>query len=366
MRKEQITNKEGICILMLFILGSTLIVGIGGHAKNDAWIAGIIAIFMTIPIILVYGRILSIFPGKDLYEILETLLGKTFGKIISVVYIWYAFHLGALVIRNFGEFINDMTMPETPMILPTLYLGLVCISAVKSGIETIGRVCAYVIPFFIFVVIIVQLLGISVIHLRYLKPILGNELSLIAKGAFSAFSFPFAEAVLFIGVLSSLKSKKSYYKVYFAGLFFAGIIIVVITIRNIAILDGFVSKVYFPSHVAVSRIKIGTFIERMEVTVSAVFALGVFTKTSICLLVTCKGIEKIFNLKDYRSIVIQTGLLMVFFSNVIYKSIMEMEYWAFKIYEFYAFPFQVIIPILLLIMAEIKVRSRNKLENKSN
>ena len=53
-----------------------------------------------------------------------------------------------------------------------------------------------------------------------------------------------------------------------------------------------------------------------------------------------------FNLKDYRLIVIQTGLLMIYFSYIVYDNSMMMKYWAFKVYPFYAFPLQVILPIM--------------------
>jgi spore germination protein KB len=59
---------------------------------------------------------------------------------------------------------------------------------------------------------------------------------------------------------------------------------------------------------------------------------------------------------DYRSIVIQIGLLMIYFSYTVYDNSMEMQYWAFKVYPYYAFPFQVIIPIIIWILAEIKTR----------
>ena len=49
MQKEQITDKEAIYILIVFIIGSSLIIGIGGDAKNDAWISGIIATIMLFP-----------------------------------------------------------------------------------------------------------------------------------------------------------------------------------------------------------------------------------------------------------------------------------------------------------------------------
>jgi spore germination protein KB len=113
---------------------------------------------------------------------------------------------------------------------------------------------------------------------------------------------------------------------------------------------------YFPSYEAVGQISIGEFIQRIEVTVSIIFVFCVLIKSSICLLVACKGITKVFKLNDYRSIVIQTGLLMVYFSYTVYDNIMEMKFWAFKIYPFYAFPMQVILPVIIWVLAEIKVR----------
>ena len=74
-----------------------------------------------------------------------------------------------------------------------------------------------------------------------------------------------------------------------------------------------------------------------------------------------------FNLKDYRSIVIQAGLLMIYFSYIIYDNIMMMKYWAFKVYPFYAFPFQVILPIIVWILAEVKVKkSRMNIVSEAN
>jgi len=356
MQKEQISDKEAIFLVITFVIGSSLIVGVGGSADNDAWIAVIVGIIMVIPMLLVYSRILSLFQGKDLFDILNITLGKTIGKIVSILYILYAFHLGALVLRNFGEFVNTVAMPETPMIVILLSMVLISIIAVSLGIEVMGRTTTYFLPILILILAAVQLLAIPQLNLNYIKPILGNGLTPVLKGGFSAFSFPFAETVLFIGVFSSLKTKKSPFKVYFWGISIAAFIIFFTTIRNISLIGNMLSSFYFPSYQAVSMIRVGDFIERIEVSVAGVFIFGAFIKSSICLLVACTGIGKMFGLKDYRSIVIQTGLLMVYFSYTVYDNSMEMQYWVFKVYTYYAFPFQVILPITIWILAEIKVK----------
>jgi len=312
MQKELINDKEGICLFISFIIGSSLIIGIGGDAKNDAWIAAIIGIIMAIPMFLIYTRILSLFQGQDLFDILYITLGKPIGRIVALVYIVYALHLGALVLRNFGEFTKTVAMPETPMFVPMFCLGVLGIIAVRLGIEVIGRTTTYFIPILLFILIVVQLLGIPQLHLNYIKPILGNGISPILTGAFSSFSFPFAETVLFIGIFSSLKTKKSPFKVFSWGILISGIIIIAVTIRNIGVLGNTLGNFYFPSYEAVSMINIGDFLQRIEISVSFVFIFGVFIKSSICLLVASKGISKMFNLHDYRSIVIQIGLLMIF------------------------------------------------------
>ncbi|WP_010244520.1 GerAB/ArcD/ProY family transporter [Acetivibrio cellulolyticus] len=359
MLKEQVTDKEAICLLIVFMMGTTLILGSGGEAKNDAWISTIVSLFMFIPMLLIFSRVLSLYQGKDLFDILVIIFGKVVGRVFSVIYIWYAFHLGALVLRNFGEFINTIAMPETPMFVPLLCMGVTCIIAVRLGIEVLGRTTTYFLPIVFFIVVVVQILGLPEIHMSYLKPILGKGIAPVLKGGFSTFSFPFAETVLFIGIFSALKTKKSPIKVYLWGILISSFIITMITIRNITVLGNMLGSFYFPSYETVSQTSIGDFIQRIEVTVSIVFVFGVLIKSSICLLVACKGIGKFFKLNDYRSIVIQTGLLMIYFSYTAYDNIMEMKYWAFKVYQYYAFPMQVILPIIIWIFAEIKVKKNN-------
>ena len=358
MQKEKITSKEAICLLIIFYIGSSFILGIGTESNQDGWISGIIGLLMSLPMILIYSRVLSLYPEKELFEILELTLGKIAGKILIVLYIWYSFHLGALVIRNFGEFINTVAMPETPMFVPMLCLLLVTITAVKSGIEVISRTSAYLLPVLLFIIIFVLIMGFPLLDVSNMKPILGNKWSIILRGGASTFAFPFAESVLFLGIFSSLKTKESIYKVFLLGTAIAGGLIITITLRNILTLGQLQTRLYFPAHVAVSRISIGEFFQRIELSVAMIFVVGAFVKTSICLLVTCKGIAYLFHLNDYRSIVIQPGLLMLYLAYSLYNSIMEMGDWAFKVYFYYAFPFQVIFPFIIFILAEIKTRRK--------
>ena len=43
MKNEVISERQGAVLIILFIIGSTSLLGTGNHAKQDAWIAIIIA-----------------------------------------------------------------------------------------------------------------------------------------------------------------------------------------------------------------------------------------------------------------------------------------------------------------------------------
>lgn len=361
MNKEKISNSQGIKMVILFLFGSTLVMGTGGEAGRDMWLAIGLSVIATIPVYLLYCRIQSLFPGKDLFEILELNFGKLFGKLISLIFVWFAFHLGALVIRNFGEFIITVGLPETPRIVPMIIFALICIWAVKAGIEVLGRCSDYFMVFVMSLLIIYTILAIPIMDTKNILPIMGTGFGDVVKGVPSSFAYPFGEAVAFLLVFSALKNKKSPYKVYIPALLIAGPIMTFVALRNILIMGPLTLKtVYFPAYSAISRINVGNFLQRLEIGVTIVFLLCGFIKVCICLLGATKGLSRILGFDDYRILVLPVGLLMTNLAHIIYKDIDEMFEWAFKVWQYYAIPFQVVLPLLIWIFIEVKARMQNK------
>lgn len=257
-------------------------------------------------------------------------------------------------------------LSETPMVVPTLILAFQCAWIAKSGIEVLGRWSEFFLLLLYFVIIVIQLLILPKMRLGSLLPIMQNGFMPIAKGTFAAFSFPFAETVVFIGVFNSLKKKSSPYRVFLISLIFGAITIAFIAIRNITVLGIEVaSRNYFPSYISVSRIDVGRIFQRLEITVSIVFLVSVFAKIGVCLITACKGITRIFGKEGYSFIVTPVAALMLNLSLILYDNIQEMVAWARMAYPYYAFPFQVILPVIILIAAEIKTR-RAKSKKKQN
>ncbi|MBU3189621.1 endospore germination permease [Clostridium bowmanii] len=236
--------------------------------------------------------------------------------------------------------------------------------------ETIVRGLGRWSEFFVFVAIIVFLtitvLSIPQMDISKLKPILSSGSAPVLKGAFSAFSYPFGETIIFTMVFSNISKTKNYNKIFMLGLLIGGGLVFLATLRNILLLgSNTIARVYYPSTMAISLIRVGELLERLEMLVTIDFLICVFVKACICIFAVCNGISKVFGLDDCKFIATPITLLMLAFSSFVYKSIMEMSFWNFNIWQYYAIPFEVIIPLIVFIMAEMKNRnSKFTLSNK--
>lgn len=354
LRKEQISQSQAYILMVTFILGTSLALSNYSESQQDTWISMLIALILAIPIVMIYGSILNSHPGKDIFQILEYIFGKIIGKIIGALYSFYFFHLGAICIRNMTEFVQITSFPETPQYLTALFIGILAIYILKAGLEVIARVNKFIIPLIIFIISITLVMVVPKANVNNLLPLLENGWSPVLKGSFPKFSFPLGETVVFLAFLNTVNEKNKANKIYVKGILLGGIILFAAIIRNILVL-GFPSLTssIFPSYEAVSLIDIGKFIRGVEIIIDINITFAGFIKVSICLLASCIGIARLFNFSDYKWVSAPLALLMMSFSFILYDSTMHMIEWI-SIYKYYAFPFQVILPILILIFGKLK------------
>lgn len=355
MNREVISDKQGISLLVMIIIGSTMVMGSILEIGKDFWLALILSIVISLPMLIIYARITSLFFRKDCFDIIEIIFGKYFGKLINILYIWYSLHLGSIVLREFSEFIVTVNYPETPFVIPLIVLGILCIYGVKSGIEVMGRVSEFILPILILSVLLSVLGLIPNMDFNVIHPLFNVKIESVLKGGFQNFSFPFGEIILFSFIASSFNRKSSSYKVYITTLLLGGLILLILGFGDVLVLgEDLVKGSYFPSYTSVSLINIGNFIQRGEILVGILIMLGGFIKISIFLLVASKGFMKVFKFKDYRFLVVPLGLLMIELAFLNFESIIETEIWLSEIWRYYSFPFQVVLPILIWIGAEIR------------
>ncbi len=360
MEKETITSRQAICMLILFMLGSSLVMGFAGPAEQDTWISLILGAAGFVPVALIYSRITRLFPEKGIFEIVEALFGKIPGKILTLLMCWYAIHLGSLVMRNFSEFIVITVMQETPQLAVMILIVLVAVYLAKSGAEALGKWSVAVLPVLLLAVISTMIMSLDIIDLSNLLPVFEHDAGTIVSASYPFASFPLMETVLFLGAAGAIKRTDSAKKIYIAATLISLGILLTMMVRNVGLLGVPLWKVhYFPSYAAARIIKVSDYLARIEGSVAVNFIFTGVTKATVCLLFASKGIASVFGIKDYKQSVLPAGLLMLALCAIVYRSTMEM-FDFLKVYPYYAAPFQLLIPLVIWITAEIRTR-RGKL-----
>lgn len=356
MPKEIISARQTACVLIVFMFGSSVIMGVSSEAAQDSWLSLLLAQVIILPIILIYARIISLFPEKDLFEIIEMLLGKIAGKAVIILIAWYALHLSSLVLRNFSEFVKISVLTATPQLAIILAMTLTVVYMAKSGIETLGKSSVIILPVLILVVVLTSVLAISRMDVENLMPFMEHSLGKIAYGSYKVFTNPYAETVLFLCLAGALKKGESAYKVYTYSSLIATAILLMVIMRNILLLGPALGNAeYFPSYATARVLNVGDFLVHMEGTITMNFILAGIVKITVCLVAVAKGTARLFGIQDYKSIIFPAGLLVAALSTCLYSNIVEM-FDFLNVYMIYAIPFQIIIPVVVWILAEVKSR----------
>ncbi|QZY56913.1 GerAB/ArcD/ProY family transporter [Crassaminicella profunda] len=96
-------------------------------------------ICISLCIILIYARLHYLFPGKDLFDIIEICFGNCIGKAIIILFTCFVFEDNAETLRNYSQFVNTVALVKTPLLIIWIATIILCVWIVKEGIEVIGR-----------------------------------------------------------------------------------------------------------------------------------------------------------------------------------------------------------------------------------
>ncbi|WP_066507759.1 GerAB/ArcD/ProY family transporter [Abyssisolibacter fermentans] len=139
MDKEVIKVRQSIAIILLFVTGEFSILASGLAAKKDSWIAVLIAIIFSLMLMFVYLGILKLKSHQNLLDAILNVFGKYIGKIIIVFYTYYFFDLIGLVLRDFVQFAEATSYDKTPIIVPGIFMMILCVWVLKKGLVTLCR-----------------------------------------------------------------------------------------------------------------------------------------------------------------------------------------------------------------------------------
>lgn len=269
MEKAKISPYQLFVLIILFELGSALLVPIAMEANRDAWLAILLGMVGGFGMFLIYHRLYLYYPDSLPTTFVQKLIGKTFGRILALLYVIYFLYLASRVLRDFGEMLAIIAYPETPLSINHALLMFVVVYTVRKGIEVLARTgeLAFFFIYFLAISGFVLIIFSGIIHINNLKPILEEGIYPLFKVAFGqVLFFPFGEIVVFGMIFPYLNNPKKARITGLLALGLSGINLAITMAINISVLGvSLISRTQFPLLSTVQTIQFAEFLERLDI-----------------------------------------------------------------------------------------------------
>ncbi|MFJ8511743.1 GerAB/ArcD/ProY family transporter [Lysinibacillus xylanilyticus] len=368
MEKEIISSRQFMIITLLFSIGTAILflpASVTIEAKQDAWIAAIIGVVLSLPLIKLFVAFGNTTPTLTFVEANEKILGRFFGKFTSIGFILICLLSAGELLYFIGLFMRTEIMPETPTMAFAFLFSIIIIYAAFLGIEVFARSAEILFPIFILIFILFVICISPSIKIENLQPIMETPKKSIFFSIIpfiSLFSFPLA--VLLTIFPSAVNIQKSAQKGFYIGSIIGGIVLVtIITLCILVLGPANTSSRTFPSYSLAQRISIGNFLQRIEVILATMWIISIFIRTFMYFYAAVIGIGQLFKIKNHRPLIFPLGMIILGLSQIVHPSITHSDIYNRDTWPIFSFVFMVFLPLVLLIVAKIRKINGNQGNN---
>ncbi|PLT30704.1 GerAB/ArcD/ProY family transporter [Peribacillus deserti] len=369
-KKIRIGSLQFFCLIFLFELGSAVLFGMAKEARQAAWITIIFGIVSGCILFSVYLGLHKKYPDLPLTAYSRKIAGKYIGWGIGFAYVIYFSYLAVRVLRDYEELLVISQYHNTSLLTLGLYMIASIIYVMFKGFEVFSRVsqvCFFVFLFVGMPVIILEL-SAQLLQPANLLPVLENGWMPVLKAFFpSTLTVPFGEMVAFTMLLPYVKDHKTAKKIGYAGIIVSGLYLSFRTAMNIAAIGPDVRiRSTFPILTEIGLVEIGNFIQRLDAIVLVILVILGFVKIFIFFYCALLGISDLFNLNEPKKMIYPLGILIILSAVLVAPNFNTHMDIGFKIVPIYMhLPFQIAIPVLLLLIAIIKTKFKKSRTNQS-
>ncbi len=345
------------CFMQASMLRTAFIVGV---TKNDSWAMAFTGLSLALLLVAIYAALLRRYQQKNLFEINELVFGTVLGKAVSVLYLFFFMTVAALNARDLGNFAESSVMPGTPLAAFIFLFILVCIYAIRKGIENMMRL-ATILSFVALGALTVNVLMIlKDVNLEFLKPMFQLPFGKYVQGTVTVAAIPMGEILAFTMITPMLAKNARPGRMMALGLTFAAISLTVIIMRDIVTLGPLLDIVRLPSFESIRYISLGGVLTRME-SLYAVVLVSLFLFKTVILLYACVlGLAQLFNFKSYSPLTLICGAFIFYYSLIVTKSAMENEEWGASAAPFFSLTCELVLPLIALATVWIKGKMKKK------
>lgn len=351
-------------IVCIFSIGTTIVQiprGLAASAKQDAWIAIIIAVFIGFFVILLLTNVSQSNSQMTFIDIMKQQFGKPIGFIASLSFIFFALHSSAALLSYMGDFLSTQILTETPTSIIQFIIIIVISFAMKLGIESIARSTEIFFFWILLFLLFIFLFTSPLLQFENMLPLMESSPKQIGKGALLYLSVTPFTLVILMMVFPAINNSQQGKKGMLIGYALAGLIIITFTFYTILILGpDATARNNVPTYLIAKKINLGPMFGRVEAILAFVWIICIFYKLLFYFYASSLGVTQLFQLKDGNSLILPLAMYCYLLSIIVYPSTTYRNDWDENIFVAYSLTHGFILPIVLLLTTFIRQKWKNK------
>lgn len=324
--------------------------------RQDSWLIVLFALVVCCPIIWLYSKLIERFPDKNFFSIMQKIYGKYLGKFICALYLIFFIILTSLNLSDLSEFVKATIMPKTPLIVVSFTFLLTSAWGIYGGgMRQMVKYGFLMTMICLFVVIASILLTLNVMEFDNFLPILDLNPKKYIQATNIVVTIPICEIVIFLMTTNQVRTgKHGYFPYIFGGVAIGCFTILLVIMRDIAVLGNTISLFSLPSFETLRMVSVTQTLSRMEIVFAFILISLLFFKVTWLYYVSVLSAAHVFRFQDHRRLILLTGALVVASGFILYPNPLAHNESGQKIAPLLWPVFEIILPILTLAIAKFR------------
>lgn len=361
-QKYLLTNKEAISILLIITINKIILnipYSLVTITETGTFINLLFLLIISFIILNIIINLFKKFPSSDIIDISNFLGGNILKTIIGILFIILFFVSSSITLIDFTTMLQIVYFKEFSKLYILLFFFVGIFISNLLGFKSIVNAIQFIIPSTI-LSIIISLIGMNnTFEISNLLPVFGKDFyTTFIKGSSNIFSLFIISYFLFLKPI--LKNPDEYKKIVLHSFFLSFLLLVLATfpILNLYTNTNNSESINF-IYILSKNIKFGSFLNRVDALFILLWTFCTLSYVSISINMINNIFSKILKIENKKQIT-YFSLNLLIILTILPFNISEINFIENTIYKILVTTIIIIIPLIILILSNIKLNIKNK------
>ncbi len=358
MLNRTITSLQLSKLIFITMIGSSIVYIPAQDARQDAWISSICGCIFGFYIIYALLKVQAIYPNQSISKICRHLYGSIIGTILNALFFISIF---CILITDIIDitYLVLLIYPKLNLLAIDLLIVSICGFILIIGIVPFAYLGEVIISTVILLLAFALTIVVPLADFSNLSPVFHDWRSIVGSTLLIA-NWPYDEVVIiafFLFMVNDLNKKSSSLYYWFA---LSAAFLALLSLLTVSVLGpNTLLSESFPVHKIYQLVGLGAF-DRFDIFFFVLWFLTAVITSTLYLHGSVSLFQDIFRGRNYRSLIIPFGLMLVFLSNYLAPDEFVYKLWSYHQLPYYTFPVNLLYPTALLLAVKLKKVSTDK------